>query len=577
MDMQTIIERVERNIRQALRDYRAHTSQTEVLDDVSDAFITRLARDSSYAKQELRELFSKSPVWCEDIDALVINGTRTHNPDYNRIRNLAWDILAEPLYEARRTDDLERRSCLEAAVEFFANPNLDQPELYIEAINRLAPKAYAPGKKLSRVFKALCTKLGVADETAGSQFQHLYAQFADELTSRKIGFKLYVSINPAHFLTMSNPKYDKRGNTLTSCHSFNSTEYDYNNGCSGYARDNYTFIVFTVDDPSNPETLNNRKTTRQIFAYKPGNGLLLQSRMYNTSGGVYGAAEDSKLYRDLVQREISMLEEMPNLWKTSSFYGSDFAHAIHAHEDFGGYPDWAYENFDAHVSVRKDRAEDFEGLEIGAAGLCICCGGEISTKLYCDGCAESSDENYCEHCEEYTSDELYEVHDSRGNTLTVCEDCRNDYYTQCDDCDEYYPNDCVYSTADSRYVCENCRDNYSYCEHCDELYEDDELYTARGERGYDVSVCRDCLDEFYTECADCHDYHHNSRIHAVYRENGDVVYVCDDCAADYEECPHCGELVKVRDDGTCPHCGAVIEAEEEVEINIEAGKEHEVA
>ena len=43
---------------------------------------------------------------------------------------------------------------------------------------------------------------------------------------------------------------------------------------------------------------------RQMFAYKVNNGLLLQSRLYNTSGGTYGAQKESKLYRDLVQREI---------------------------------------------------------------------------------------------------------------------------------------------------------------------------------------------------------------------------------------------------------------------------------
>ena len=571
MDMQTVIERAERNIRQALRDYRAHTGQTEVLDDVSDAFITRLARDSSYAKQELRELFSKSPVWCEDIDALVINGTRTHNPDYKCIRNLAINILRDAFTAARACNDNNRYADLEAAVEFFANPSLDQPNLFTDAINRLAPKAYAPGKKLSRVFKAICTKLGVADETAGSEFQHLYAQFADEITARKIGFKLYVSINPAHFLTMSNPKCDHRGNTLTSCHSFNSTEYDYNNGCSGYARDNYTFIVFTVDDPSNPETLNNRKTTRQIFVYKPGNGLLLQSRMYNTSGGVYGAAEDSKLYRDLVQREISMLEEKPNLWKTCKFYGSDFATDIYASEDFGGYPDWTYENFDAHVSVRKDRAEDFEELEIGATGLCICCGNEISSGLYCDDCKEGK--SYCEHCEEYTRGELYEVYDARGNTMVVCESCREDYYTQCEDCDEWFPNDCMRETADGRYVCEDCRESYSYCEQCDELYHDDEMYDVYDEHGHSIQVCADCRDEHYTECADCGECHPNDCVYAVYNESGDAQHVCEDCLSEYEECPHCGERVKICDDGTCPCCGAVIEAEDDAET----GKEHEVA
>ena len=88
------IELAESNIWQALRDYFRHTRRTEVLDDVSDTFIRRLAKDNYYAKQELCELFRKSPVWNEELDALVINGTRTHNLDYERIRSMANDILA---------------------------------------------------------------------------------------------------------------------------------------------------------------------------------------------------------------------------------------------------------------------------------------------------------------------------------------------------------------------------------------------------------------------------------------------------------------------------------------------------
>ena len=81
MDIEKVIAQSEENIRQALRDYAAHTSQTEVMDDVSDKFIKRLAKDNAYAKMELRELFSQSPVYDAKLDALVINGTRTHDPD----------------------------------------------------------------------------------------------------------------------------------------------------------------------------------------------------------------------------------------------------------------------------------------------------------------------------------------------------------------------------------------------------------------------------------------------------------------------------------------------------------------
>jgi|GEM_PF-3698475 len=35
---------------------------------------------------------------------------------------------------------------------------------------------------------------------------------------------LFISLNPAHFITMSNPIDDKRGETITNCHSFNRTE-----------------------------------------------------------------------------------------------------------------------------------------------------------------------------------------------------------------------------------------------------------------------------------------------------------------------------------------------------------------
>lgn len=559
MEMQEVISRAERNIRQALRDYGAHTSQTDVLDDVTDEFIYRLAADSSYAKQGLRKLFSKSPVWNEELDALVINGTRTHDPDYDRIHRLAMQILEKPF----KSLDYDYNDILKA-VCFFSNPDASERdrESYIEAIRKLAPKAYTPTKKPSRVFKSLCVALGVADETAGSEFQRMYAQFADELSAKQIGFKLFVSINPAHFLTMSNPKCDERGSTLTSCHSFNSTEYEYNNGCAGYARDETSFIVFTVQNPSDRETLNNRKTTRQIFAYRPGSGLLLQSRMYSTSGGVYGAAEDSKLYRDLVQREISMLEEMPNLWKTYSSFG-DKADLVVRGEGFGGYADWTYDSFDGHISVRADcDADEVEPLEVGTYGLCIVCGEEIDKNLYCDDC-EGSSRYTCDDCEE-SYDELFDVRNSRGEWILVCEYCRDEYYTYCDECEEYWPNDCV-TYVDGRYYCDDCLSRCcEECDDCGEWHRSGDMYDAHHD-GYEVRICENCRDD-YEYCHVCDELFRRDDMQAVYLANGDVVAVCEDCAEGFYTCPECGELVKIKDDGTCPSCGVIIaETEREAE------------
>lgn len=533
MEMQDIIRQAEQNIRQAVRDYREHTRQTTVLDDISDEFIWQLAEDSSHAKQGLRELFSKSPVWHPELDALVINGTRTHDPDYQLIDRLGHKILAPAKLLAR--DDGHRMGLIMDAIAFFSNPNRpDAQERGIQALNELAPKAYRPGKKLSRVFKALCVELGVADETAGSDFQHLYAQFADELTSRKIGFKLFVSINPAHFLTMSNPKNDCRGECLTSCHSLNSTEYEYNCGCTGYARDEVSFIVFTVADPDDAETLNNRKTTRQVFAYKPGNGVLLQSRMYNTSGGVYGQAEDSKLYRDLIQREISMLEDQPNLWRTVAATSREGQSLVETGHGFGGYPDWTYENFDGKVSIRQDcDDDDRDCLEVGTYGLCVCCGCETSDGMYCSDC--DRDDYVCDRCGDGVRDEddLYEVYDSDGERQFVCYRCRSIYYIYCDHCGEYHA-DSVMERIDGKDVCPKCLEEYyETCDHCGEYHLFEDMTQAYYKDGTQIWVCLDCLRNRYERCEECEEWYHEDLMCDTHNSSGEPIRVCEDCYDEY--------------------------------------------
>jgi hypothetical protein len=447
---------------------------------------------------------------------------------------------------------------------FFTLTNLekDAPDAYeacVRVIDSIAPKAYAPGKKKSRIFMAICKALGIADDTAGSQFQKDFAILADELSAKRIDFKLFISINPAHFLTMSNPRDDERGCTLTSCHSLNSTEYDYNNGCSGYARDKVSFIVFTVEDPTNLESLNNRKTTRQIFAYEPGNGVLLQSRMYNTSGGVYGAAEESKTYRDLVQRELSALEDKPNLWKTKEAVGSNL---IRVNEHFGGYPDWNYSQFDCHVSVRK--GEDPEPIEVGEYGLCISCGRECESGLYCKCC---DDREQCEDCEEYyDSDDLYTVWNRDGEEVRVCQDCLDNHYRLCAHCGEYHDiEECEWIECVGEFVCSSCLEEfYEPCAYCGEWHEREDMYEVNPGTNDEKWVCGGCIDDcYYADC--CGEYYDEDYIYRVMKANGDEVCVCPNCKDDYEECSHCHDLVEACADGTCPSCGELLKEEEEKE------------
>ena len=549
------------NIRQALEDYGRHTSKTEVLQDVSDCFIRRLAKDNYYAKKELRELFRKSPVWDEKLDALVINGTRTHDPDYYRIRDLARQILEYPI----RTLSVEGYRCVMDTIPFFSEPSLsdEMRAKSIAAIKALAPKAYAPNKKPTRIFRALCDALGVTDETC-ERFSYLYAQLADEMTSHKIDFRLFVSLNPAHFITMSNPKADKRGGTLTSCHSFNSTEYSYNNGCSGYARDAYTFIVFTVVDPTNAETLNNRKNMRQIFCYKPGNGVLLQSRLYNNAGGTYREQAESKIYRDLVQREISALEGQPNLWRTFKYYGNTEINFSSGY-GFGGYEDWTYEDFCAKVSIRADCEGNFKGFEIGTWGLCISCGSETDQGLYCDEC---KDTHVCDQCGEHFSEkELYTVHDCDGETLEVCENCRDQYYSYCARCGEYYPNDVMTEDIHGNWICSECRESYyNQCCCCDGWVRDDESYSVVDANGELVPICETCLEDHYTRCDDCEEWVSEDNVELAYNEYGHEVFICPRCRDNYMRCEDCDRLFRsdVLVDGLCPECTAKIAHKEEI-------------
>ena len=550
MEAQEKIKMAEENIRQALEDYRRHTYLTDVLDDVSDRFIKRLAEDNYYAKQELRELFRKSPVWDEKLDALVINGTRTHNPDYERI-----DILAQRIFHCVLDGaDLDRYSTIQKAIQFFTEPTGATDERAIAAIKTLAPKAYAPGKKPTRVLRALCDALNINDETC-ERFSYLYAQLADEITSHKIDFKLFVSLNPAHFITMSNPKEDKRGETLTSCHSFNSTEYTYNNGCSGYARDKYTFIVFTVVDPTKAETLNNRKNRRQIFCYKPGNGVLLQSRLYNDAGGTSREQAESKIYRDLVQREISALEEQPNLWQTFKYCDNDKITFSEGY-GFGGYPDWKYPNFNAKVSIRADHADDYKSFEIGTWGLCISCGEETDEGLYCDSCNHNGVPCAC--CDGYfDEDELYPVHDG-GEIVYVCENCRDEHYAYCDCCEEYYSMMDMTETADGRWVCPTCLyDYYSQCQCCNEWVRDRELYNAVDSQGNEIYVCESCVQSYYICCDDCQEtWVHEDDVQTAYDRHGNELHMGPCCQSHYEECQKCGRLVEADSlsDGICPDC-----------------------
>lgn len=454
------IELIQQDIWQAIEDYSKYCKRENTVDNVSKEFVDRLAEDSIKAKKELREMFRRSSAWNEDLDSLVIDGTWTHNTDYDIVEDLGYNILRPVLFPLS-----ERRELVKKAISFFTRPDENCPAA-INALKELAPKAYVSGKKKSRIFKDLCKSLGVVDERADSKFQRQYAKLTDELSAKKIDFKLFVSLNPAHFITMSNPKGDSRGSMLISCHSFNDRETKFNNGCTGYARDEVTMIAFTVSDPDNPETLNNRKTTRQLFMYRPGNGLLLQSRLYNTFGGTEGRQIESKIYRKLIQKEISECEDAANSWKTFKYCNNRYDIACDI--GFGGYIDWVIKEFNATISIRNDCAKMHKTFTVGSYGLCVTCGKEISRGLYCRSCESKN----CNECgEHFNVDQTSTAYNNRGEEVTVCDDCLDKHYVSCDYCHENYHKDYTRKKLDNGdYVCLDCSKRYyQECSKCGKL------------------------------------------------------------------------------------------------------------
>lgn len=502
-------QQLERQIREALSAYAEYADGGDDINEIenaSDKFIKRLTKDAAENKSELRAMMRKSPAWDEALDAWVINGNRTHEPDYEKI--YFWlSRLFCPIFDEKLGGDIKFAFSHNwwAILNFFSPAFEKHKGEIIETLNGIDKKIYAEGKKKSKVLRSILVHYGLWDDTARSDCQKYFALIADELSAKKIDYKLYVSINPAHILTMSNPQHDTRGAMMVSCHSLNS-EYDYKNGCIGYARDGISFIAFTVKDDEDIDNLYTRKTSRQMFFYEPESAVLLQSRMYKTKGndgasygGVNGYDELSTEYRHLIQKEIAYCEGVPNLWqKPRKYVDNELDIEFDSRYGFGGYEDWTYRDFSPILSIRKDWDKEKKRFTIGDYGLCFSCGDECNKRLLCDDC---DSENRCDGCEEhYNRDDLFTVYNYYGNELRVCESCLDDTYRQCTECGEYHDrDDMTWLENSAEYVCRDCRDRYyTRCNECGQYVRDSDVESAIDSDGFSIDICENCsCDHFH--------------------------------------------------------------------------------
>ena len=290
--------------------------------------------------------------------------------------------------------------------------------------------------------------------------------------------------------------------------------------------------------------------------YKSGNGLLLQSRLYNTYGGTRGFQADSKIYRDLIQREISELEDVANLWKTYPYVTNKIGCHISCGNGFGGYCDWTYSEFDAKISVRADHVNDFKNFSVGTFGLCVSCGREIFHGLYCEDC-KTGDDEICDECHERCNS-ITGVYNQHGEYIYVCDDCLHELYRLCDDCEEYHHEETMTVIDDCTIVCASClEDHYFKCESCGDYFHIDQRLTAVDCDGNEISICGICKCEDYQSCDDCGRFVHYDDSFTAYDSEGNELLICQACRdRDYSYCKECGELFHdaALIDGFCTNC-----------------------
>ena len=548
-------------IREALNDYQdaQEYGSNDDIDRISSQFIKNLAHDSVYGeKAELREVLRRHPAWNEILDGVMVKSAPLgYCPNLQAVHAMLYRLVRPAIKAATDDDNYGYATDIDVACKWFSMTEEtaeNEKERALEALNRVAPHAYHAGRKMSKITRQFLNAIGVVDDH-DREFNQIFAKICDEYAD-KPAFDMLFSVNPATFMTMSNPQgASKENRFMTSCHSIDGG-CSYRAGTSGYARDEVTIIAYNCGDFSDHFKRNTRKTKRQLFMYEVDNGLLLQSRLYKCNalddddyGGTVGEQPENKPIRAMAESIIAEIEGQPNLWRSFKYYNNSENVYLETGCGFTGYPDWPYQKFHAVVAIRKDKADDWHNFRIGTHALCWACGDENhdNDEPFCDDCNHEG-MIQCAECGEWIDeDDAYRVYDSYGDEVDVCYECRRDYYRECAECGEYYHRDntqWVESIDD--YVCDDCyNEEYAECAECGEVYRRDDMMEVTDSYGHTVHVCNDCLNESgnYVECDKCGEWVHIENTKEAIRDGYEVT-ICDDCAYNYfEECDDCGRLV----------------------------------
>lgn len=333
-------------------------------------------------KKPLIDTLRKHPDWSENDLAIVteIEEKQGINKDYfglcyslyNAASNangcMDWNVYCEIISSCF----CNKISCAEA-----------------ELINTVCPelKIY-PNTKSSRVLHKFFQHIGF-DKL--SEFEKIFAQISDCLSTKVVIRKAVLSVNPLDFLTMSNGNSWSNCLTLTPATNYDGFRYKgkHKAGTLSYMTDEVSCLFYTLDKNSTGPLWSIPKITRQVIFYRLP--LIVHERIYPKS--VEYIDEPTNLYviyKNAVQKLLSECEGIENQWEYNDTY-------IKRSSNCFVYPDWKYYTSIRCVNLSVPRS--FNSITVGGKSYCIHCGNakykdddDSCATLLCEDCEEENDE-----------------------------------------------------------------------------------------------------------------------------------------------------------------------------------------
>lgn len=218
------------------------------------------------------------------------------------------------------------------------------------------------GTKTSRAFNKMCSHYGI---DKAKDYNKLFAQYADLVTTSSRELYFVISLNPVDYLTMS------IGKSWTSCHSIKGYGGQGSmcaGGCMSYLLDESSIITYVVEDLDKP-LHKVGKIYRQLYFYR--DNVFVQSRLYPQAND--GATNLYDRFRSFMQDEFSeILNLEKDQWSvvaSSSIPVKDVGHHYRDPRKCAFYP-----------TERKESLQNRKPINIGHVAYCTYCGKEQETR-----------------------------------------------------------------------------------------------------------------------------------------------------------------------------------------------------